>query len=72
MWKDPILEEVYKIRARIARQYPGLRKMHAAALAQQKELELQGVRIVNLHKSTRPKGPKVVRHRNRMRPRSAV
>jgi predicted nuclease with RNAse H fold len=52
MWKDPILDELYKIRAGLVKEYGGLKGLHEHALKVQDELRAQGVPIVNLHKAS--------------------
>ena len=71
MWKDPILEELYRVRAKITAESPGLKRLHARAKKLQEELRVQGVQIVNLHKAASARKNTSAVRRSRT-PRKAV
>jgi predicted nuclease with RNAse H fold len=72
MWKDPIVEEVHRIRAAIASKHRGLKGLHNQALALQRDLRARGVAVVNLHKRARTGATRPVRHKVAVPRRIAV
>lgn len=53
MWEDPILKELYRVRAKMAKETPGLKKLNQRGKQIVEELRTQGIQIVTLHKVAR-------------------
>jgi predicted nuclease with RNAse H fold len=72
MWKDPIIEELHRVRAAIAAKHAGLKGLHSQALKIQKDLRARGVAVVNLHRKARVHEPRSTRQGAARKARIAV
>jgi len=72
MWKDPIIEELHRVRAAIAAKHSGLKGLHTQALKIQKDLRARGVAVVNLHREPRTHRSRPTRHKATPKGRTAV